>query len=383
MKINVGVTVLIKDPKTDSMFNNGIKQNVVILQEIYEKCKNVNKAYIINADSSVTAESYKNTTWEKYSDRIITPDQAKEMCDLIVLCHGNVSMGMYAEYNRLGKKIVLQALGAQLSMFDECVIFDMPPKKIFKSNPYINAVWTSPHFYERDKHFYEALYDCPVYEAPYIWDPQFITHHVNLLKKSDPTRVLEYEVRSEQKRISVVEPNINMVKTATVPIIISELFFRKNPKGVDKVSIFGGKKFSKKQDMIDFATDLDIYKAKKLFFEERYPIVWTLSAHTDILLSHQSGCELNYAYLDAAWLGYPVVHNSPMMKDLGWYYPGNNATIALEHLEYIVRNFDSVEYPNNKYLEKSRKFASRYLMDNPENIAGYENLIEKVMTGDK
>ena len=128
--------------------------------------------------------------------------------------------------------------------------------------------------------------------------------------------------------------------------------------------------------MVDFVVSLDIHSDKKIFFEDRYPIVWTLSSHTDILLGHQDGCELNYAYLDATWLGYPVVHNSPMMKDLGWYYPGNNTTIALEHLEYIIRNFDSIEHPNNRYLNASRKFAYRYMLDNPENISRYEHLIE-------
>ena len=67
------------------------------------------------------------------------------------------------------------------------------------------------------------------------------------------------------------------------------------------------------------------------------------------------------------------------MKDLGWYYPGNNATIAIEHLKYIIRNFDNIEYPNNKYLNKSRDFAYQYAIDNPKNIEGYEILIDKVL----
>lgn len=376
MKINIGITIKLSDPKTDSMFSNGIRQNVILLQEMYKKCKNVKKSYIINT-SDIDPQQYKGTTWEKYSDFIINSEQGKKMCDVVVVAHGNMSIKKYEEYKKLGKKIVLQVLGSELSNFNETVLFKSEPSGIYKKNPFITTVWTSPHFYDRDRFFFEARYDCPVYEAPYIWDPRFIEEHVNTLKK--PDNPILYTPKSEKKRISVFEPNINMVKTCTIPIVTSELFYRKYPEFVEKISIFGGKKLSDKRDMIDFAVPLKSYQDKKLFFEARYPIVWTLSTHTDIMLAHQSGCELNYAYLDAAWLGYPVVHNSPMMKDLGWYYPENNSAIAVEHLLYIMRNFDSVEHPNNKYLEKSRQFAYRYMMDNPANIKGYEILIDKAL----
>ena len=65
------------------------------------------------------------------------------------------------------------------------------------------------------------MYRCPVYEAPYIWDSRFIQHHVDVIKNKTPDRSVEYFPKSDKKRISTVEPNINMVKTSVVPIIIS------------------------------------------------------------------------------------------------------------------------------------------------------------------
>ena len=78
-------------------------------------------------------------------------------------------------------------------------------------------------------------------------------------------------------------------------------------------------------------------------------------------------------------MGYPIVHNSSMMKDLGWYYQGNDAKQAVEHLAYIAEHFDDNEYQNEEYLKKSRAFAYRYMIDNPENIRGYERLIDIAM----
>lgn len=380
MKVNIGITILLKEPKTDSLFSNGIRQNVILLQELYKKCKNVDQSYIINI-VDVPPEDYKGTTWEEYSPNIISLEQAKTMCDLVVVCHGNISLGQYAEFDKLGKKMIVQVLGAELNMFNEKILFDASYRGsgIFCRNPYVSAVWTSPHFYNRDRFFFESLYDCPVLEAAYIWDDRFINRHVNLAKHKDPSKDGLYKPAESAKRISTMEPNINMVKTSTTPIVIAELLQRKYPDVLKKMNVFGAEKIKTKKDVIDFVKDMDVYKAKKITFEARYPIVWTLNTHTDIVLCHQAGCELNYLYLDAAWLGYPVVHNSPMMQELGWYYPENNVNIAIEHINYIAKNFDNLEYPDSKYVEKSRKFASKYMISNPENTKSYENLIDMII----
>ena len=72
--------------------------------------------------------------------------------------------------------------------------------------------------------------------------------------------------------------------------------------------------------------------------------------YTDIVLSHQTGNALNYLYLDAAWLGYPVLHNSDMMKNIGFYYLKNDVDSAVEQLANIIENFDKT---HEEYLKKS------------------------------
>ena len=142
---------------------------------------------------------------------------------------------------------------------------------------------------------------------------------MNIFKEKDPNETCLYKPSGKlEKRISTMEPNINMVKTSVVPIMATERLYRKDPQVLDKLSVFCGDGIKKKTDMVNFVKDLDSYKAQKMFFEARYPIVWTLLKHTDIVLCHQHQCALNYLYLDAAWMGYPVVHNSEYMKELGW-----------------------------------------------------------------
>lgn len=376
-KLNIGITIDVSDYAVTNLFNNGIRQNVISLRGLFEKCKNVKNSYIIN--TSGKKSNYINTSWEKYGQHIISKEQAKEKCDVIVVCHGSLANHEYPEYTKLGKKIVKQILGAELTVFNERILFDIPAGGIYQRNNHVSAVWISPHYYERDKYFFQTMFNCNVYVAPYIWTPEFIEEHAKALKVKNWAG--KYTPSGEtQKRLSTMEPNINVVKTSIVPIIITELLERQHPETLKFINIFGGDKIKLKPDMVQCIAGFDIHKNKKCFFEARYPIVWSLKEHTDIVLSHQNQCELNYLYLDAAWLGYPLVHNSPMMKELGWYYPQNDADVAIKHIEYIAKNFDTNEYIDDKYLKKSREYASQFLPDNPKNIKTYEKLIEQALS---
>lgn len=384
MKCNIGITLFLKEPDKDSLFTNGIRQNIILLREMFEKCSNVENSYIINTASNAAELKYEGTLWEKYSSHLISLEQAKTMCDMVVVAHGSLHVNQYEELRRGGICIVKQILGSELSMFNERILFDVPPGGLYARNNNVSAVWISPHFYKRDRFFFETMYSCPTHVGPYIWDPRFINEHVELIKKGDPNYTGLYVPSSSiQKKIATMEPNINMVKTSTMPIVISELLYRKYPDLVKDVKIFGSAKVKEKKDMIDFAKDLDIYKAKKMTFEARYPVVWSLYKHVDILLCHQTACELNYLYLDAAWLGWPVVHNSVMMQDIGWFYPENDAHIAVEHINYIANCFESKDHVNSRYLNYSRRVAFKYMIDNPDNIKKYEFLIDTAFKNKK
>ena len=155
-----------------------------------------------------------------------------------------------------------------------------------------------------------------------------------------------------------------------------EKAYREYPDSILTSRIFCTARISSKKDMIDFVTGLDVYRAKKMLFNKRYPITFALQTYTDIMLSHQNQCELNYLWLDAAWLGYPVIHNSHMMADLGWYYKDNDIATASRHIKHLADNFDD---QHEDYLTKSREYAARFMIDNPQNITGYEKLISQVM----
>ena len=72
----------------------------------------------------------------------------------------------------------------------------------------------------------------------------------------------------------------------------------------------------------EIVKSLDLYKDKKISIESRYNSLWFISAHADICVSHQWENAQNYLYYDVLHGGYPLIHNSPMLGDAGYYYPG-------------------------------------------------------------
>ncbi len=76
-------------------------------------------------------------------------------------------------------------------------------------------------------------------------------------------------------------------------------------------------------------------KDGKITAESRYQTAYILSQYIDVLVCHQILNPLNYLYLDAAFMGYPVLHNAPLCKDLGYYYESSDTVDGAKQLDYI------------------------------------------------
>jgi hypothetical protein len=263
-------------------------------------------------------------------------------------------------------------------MFTENILFK-PNDKAYnlyeRNSGTVSAIWFSKHFFQ-DRYFFETIYECPTKIAPYVWDPRFIEKSKDDYEKATGKHVLYNPKNEKRRKMGSFEPNLNIVKNCVLPVVIAERFYRRHPELVENMFIFNTEIVKQKKDLIQLVNGLNINKDKRISFEGGLSIVKALTNYVDIVVSHQNGCELNYLYLDAAWLGYPVVHNSHMMRDIGFYYPNNDAEIACQVLFDVVNNFD-----NNyeEYLLKSRKKAEEYMITNQKHIDDYTILIEEAM----
>ena len=200
------------------------------------------------------------------------------------------------------------------------------------------------------------------------------------IKDTPWSRGAEYTPINDKKRLTIMEPNLNIVKWSIIPTLIAEESYRGEvgKENIKFLSVTNGINIMRKGEYIGIMNSLDIHRDKKVFWETRYNTPFFLSQHSDILICHQLLNPLNYLYLDAAYLGYPVLHNAWMCKDLGYYYEGQNVKEGAKQLDKII-----LEHDNNidEYKKQTEKVIERYSVHNPELIKTYDRLIENAFSG--
>jgi len=73
-----------------------------------------------------------------------------------------------------------------------------------------------------------------------------------------------------------------------------------------------------------------------------------------IFVSYQLNNPLNYTYYEALHYGYPLVHNSPDLDGLGYYYPEMSISKCAEQILHAYKHHD-------KNVDMLRKKADKYL----------------------
>jgi hypothetical protein len=111
---------------------------------------------------------------------------------------------------------------------------------------------------------------------------------------------------------------------------------------IEGLMITNGMEVAKHKTFMSMIKTFDLFKDRKLWADGRYQIAFMLSQYVDIVVSHQILNPLNYLYLDAAFIGYPVLHNAPMCKDIGYYYSDFN---------YDEAEVDTMLEDINKFVE--------------------------------
>ena len=101
-----------------------------------------------------------------------------------------------------------------------------------------------------------------------------------------------------------------------------------------------------------------------------------MSKYSDIAVSHQMENPLNYLYLDLAWMGWPIVHNAHLCKDVGYYYEGFDYDQGAEILKNVILTHDdNVE----EYVKRNRSAINRYIPCNKYLQEQYKQLINKLL----
>jgi len=379
--MKIGITIGLKDNK-ESIWTNGIKQNILMMVHMLKNSKKNYEICLLNTlkvDFS-TKPSYLNDIDIKYFN-----DKYLEM-DLIIVMGAQIHNHQIDSFKKSGvnKKIIAYKCGNNYVISMENILFGDNSTKAFQFDEKYDEIWYIPQQDEVNKGYYHTLYRTNALIVPFIWHHKFLLESVTDIEKGYKQgkykKSWQYEVGKEKKILGIMEPNLNIVKFSLIPTMIAEECYRGviGKNHIEKLRITNSEKIKKNHEFLSMIGTFDLYKDNKITAESRYQTAYMLTQHLDVVICHQILNPLNYLYLDAAFLGYPVLHNAPMCKDLGYYYEGSGTIEGAKKLNYILTEHDkNIE----EYDERNDMVLQRYHADNEELVKTYDMLIENLFKG--
>ena len=365
-RLNIGITIPFHE-KQQTIWANGIRQNVFFLAQTLMNIGKYN-VFIVN-NGSVPIDNELITDWDMDKYRTADIKDIKYNLDVLFVMASEITFEEGDFFRNNGCKLVFYNCGNQY-IFQLENIMKSSGKGIVNYDMY-DEIWMVPQMENSSYYYLETISRKKIRVVPFVWNSEFIDTATKDLPNNG-----KYQPSDNPKRLSIFEPNINIMKYSMYPIIIAERAYRKKPDLIKHLYVTNSTTINTKEMFVNIMYQLDIVKSGKASFESRYSLPWFLSEHTDIVISHQWENALNYAYLDTIYLEYPLIHNASLIKDCGYYYDGFNADKGEEQLLYALTEHDRhIE----KYHNKNKKVLDKFLTTNQDNINTYDELIQELV----
>lgn len=362
----VGITIALK--KGDSIYSNGIRQNGMMLAKLLKLAGH--EITIINFIGLDQAET--NYPWSQKEYKTINiqenPKYPAESLDVLIHLQTMASESETVIWKQMNPnlKIISYKCGNSYVNDMEDILFKARDtyNNLNRYDTKVDAIWYVPQQAENNHDYFSILHRMTARAIPFVWDPMFLEKEMESFK--DPY----YTPKEGAKRVAIFEPNINIVKYTVPSVLAIEHAYRQRP------DLIGFMYASNTNHLLDInlfksmMNQMDIVKDQKAQFTSRYRIVHFLKTNTDIVMSHQWANPLNYLYLDAVYLGYPLVHNAEMFADVGYYYEHFNLKDAATQLISAAENHDANldEYKKNvsekifRYMPENKRLQEEYTM---------------------
>jgi len=367
--LRIGITIGLHQ-ENESLWTNGIKQNAVYLAETLKQCPSVASVHLVNTTAIAITSAL---PWDQTRWPTVAFEQAKDNLDVLIELGGQIDANQTAYLKTQGCRLISYCCGVEYVNVMQSILFDRP---MWGFNLFVNqrydAIWMVPQVATSSQSYFETLRRRSAQVVPFVWDPIFVNQ-----RSRDFEHHGEYRPRTGPKRLTVMEPNHDIVKFCMYPAFIAEEAYRQRPQDIEILQVTNAERLARdNKEFIAVMNQLDIVRQHKAVFLGRYDTPQFLSEMTDVVISHQIENALNYFYFDVCWQGYPLVHNAYMCSDLGYYYEGNSVQNGCRQLLEVLSAHDQGW---QEYLARQRQLLGRYLPGCPEVTAEYERLLTALL----
>jgi hypothetical protein len=313
--LRIGVSIFVRKSGGQSMWENGIFQNCLFLVMLLLRSPIVSETYLVVGGSDATAEDAKDFL-AGAPVPIIDMNEAVSKLDVMIEMSAQLAKEWVVTFRERGGKIVSMRVGNDYVIDIERMIFDKPQGLLISGAPY-HEVWTLAEYERSCKPYFESTFRAPVRLMPHLWSPLVLDREMARLR---PGQRFEYQPSRRRWRAGIFEPNICLVKTSFIPMLICEMAHRENADMLEQITVYNTFHLKEHGVFNKFATHLDVVRHGLTTFEGRFPFVEAVTNQVDVVISHQWENAQNYVYYEALHGGYPLIHNSHLISNCGYHY---------------------------------------------------------------
>jgi len=349
--MRIGISVLTHAGQ--NIWENGLGQNVIFLAQSFQKLPFVRSVVLLNGGDQNTMPPQVNM--DALGLRMMSAHEATDHIDLAIEMGGALDVKWLDYLRAQGKKVVWYCAGQPYVGLIEPSVFERPG--FFSRADRCDEIWILPKDFSSFAPMLRALHRCPVHEVPYIWSPQFLDARARELEKEGYSFGYKPRAAGTGLRVAIFEPNVSVVKCTNIPMLVCDEAFRAEPAQVDFMHVLNTLHLKDHPTLLYLANSLDLVKQHKAIFQGRHDFAGYMVQHADAVVSHQWQNDQNYNYLDALHGNYPLIHNSPWLRDAGYsdyYYPDFNTAEGGRKLLLAAGQHDS-------RLEHHRRQAQRVI----------------------
>lgn len=374
--MKVGISILAV--RGVHILGSGHNQNIAFLAQLLRHCPGVDEVFLINGGDCEELPQGMEEAVAGFP--LVRPHDVTHTVDVVIEVGAQLPVEWMCRVKARGGKLVLFLLGPAYVDAIENPIFGRTAGVTFTGTPW-DEIWMLPSHIATSAAMMRTVTRAPVHPMPHLWSPLFVERQVQALQPGSARFGFAPPGgpgdRARGWRVAIFEPNISVVKTAFIPLLICESAYRTDPAAVELVAAMNTFHMKEHPTFNALAVHLDLTRDHRSYFEPRLPFVdCMVSNRLDAVVTHQWECSLNYLYYDALHGGYPLVHNSEPLRNagVGLYYTG---FAAVEGGQVLLgaRQQDPTFW--HDYRRNAHGFLATLAPDHPANIRAFAERLDR------
>ena len=377
-KINVGISVFAVNGA--QIWSNGINQNLAFLVMLLQHSPQVGKLFLLNGGNLDHMPTEMGL--DLLDVPLVKPQDVTFEIDVVIEMGAQLPLEWLRHVRALGAKIVTLFVGHTYADNAEAPMFGGASGQIFNGTPW-HEIWTLPHHMKASGPLLRTVSRVPVHAVPHIWSPLFLQKKIDAVEQGGHPFGYKPSRGADRPgwRTAIFEPNISVVKSCFIPMLVCEQAFRLDQRSISMMMVMNTVHMKEHLTFNRFAINLDLTKQHKATYEPRVSFVDCMAQQKmDAVVSHQWECGLNYLYYDALYGGYPLIHNSDYLKadGIGIYYPDFEASAGGQALLDAWKQ--EPEFWDD-YKKTGAAYLSRLDPANSNNVDAFVKRLQNLVEG--